>query len=78
MCSSDHEAIRQMDLDVTGSGFVDQDWDEFDNPFQTIPPGEEGADFSHAGGEFEAFHSFVEDLEKLTGQLSKCLLSPFT
>jgi len=24
---------------------------------------EEGADFSHAGGKSEAFHSFVEDLE---------------
>jgi len=65
-----------MDLDAVGSGFVDQDG--YADPFQTIPPGEEGADFSHAGGEFEAFHSFVEDLEKLTSQLSKCLLSSIT
>jgi len=70
MCSSDRDAVRQMDLDAPGLGdsFVEQD--DYDAPFWTIPPGEEGADFSHAGGEYEAFHSFAEDLAKLTGPLS--------
>jgi len=52
-----------MDTDALGEDFIEQD--SYDVPFQTIPPGEEGVGVSHAGGEYEAFHSFAEDLTKL-------------
>jgi len=78
MCSSDRDTVQQMDFDAPGlgEGFAEQD--DYDAPFQTMPPGEEGVDFSHAGGEYEAFHLFAEDLAKLTGLLSYltfCLLT---
>ena len=70
MCSSDCDAVWQMDFDALGLGESFTEQDDYDAPFQTIPPGEEGVDFSHAGGEYEAFHSFAENLAKLTGPLS--------
>ena len=76
MCSSDHSAVREMDTNALGEDFIEQD--SYNVPFQTVPPGEEGVGASHAGGEYEAFHSFAEDLAKLTGPLSDlnyCLLT---
>lgn len=31
------------------------------------PPGEEGFDLSHEGGEYEVFESLVEDIAQATG-----------
>jgi hypothetical protein len=33
----------------------------------TAPPGEEGLDFSHAGGEYEAFEGLAHQIASISG-----------
>ena len=35
--------------------------------FDTIPPGNEGFDISHEGGEYEIYQDFADNLAKQTG-----------
>jgi len=52
----DREAVEQMDLDA-GFGA-----DDVNAVCHTAPPGEEGFDISHEGGEFEVFEDLVAGL----------------
>jgi hypothetical protein len=50
-----------MDLD---SGTMNVDTSVF---FETVPPGEEGLEMSHKGGEFEAFEDLAQGAAGLSG-----------
>ena len=65
MSYDDREAIIGMDQDITAAegNFEEQ----LDPAFSTLPPGDEGFDISHEGGEYEVFNSFTHDLEELAG-----------
>ena len=57
----DREAVGQMDLDA-GFGA-----DDVDAVGYTAPPGEEGFDISHEGGEFEVFEDLAMGLAEASG-----------
>ena len=57
----DRDAVQQMDLD-TNYGT-----DNVDAVSYTAPPGEEGFDISHEGGEFEVFEDVAAGLAELSG-----------
>ena len=57
----DRDAVQQMDLDA-GIGA-----DDVDAISHTAPPGEEGFDISHEGGEFEVFEDLVAGLAESGG-----------
>jgi len=57
-----------MDMDFEAGLTVDAD------VFNTVPPGDEGFDISHEGGEFEVFNDLAEGIAGLTGL---CVLYPF-
>ena len=66
MSSKEWEMIQQMDVDNTHlHGETDID---YSSAFNSMPPGEEGFDFSHEGGEFKAFELFADNLTRLTGR----------
>ena len=58
----DRNAIQQMDLDA---GFGTNG--DVDAIFHTAPPGEEGFDISHEGGEFEVFEDLAAGLAAANG-----------
>ncbi|KAG1725949.1 hypothetical protein EDD22DRAFT_961538 [Suillus occidentalis] len=58
MSVEDREAVETM--------LVDLDVDIEHTPY-TAPPGEEGADFSHEGGEYEAFEGLAQQMADLSG-----------
>lgn len=58
----DRDAVQQMDLD-TGFGTND----DVDAISHTVPPGEEGFDISHEGGEFEVFEDLTAGLAAANG-----------
>ena len=58
----DRDAVQQMDLD-TGFGTND----DVDAISRTAPPGEEGFDISHEGGEFEVFEDLAAGLAAANG-----------
>ena len=64
MSEADREAVAQMDVDdaLPSAGTV-----EYKAAFNSIPPGDEGYDLSHEGGEHEVFEGFAEDLSRWTG-----------
>ena len=66
MSSHDRNMIQQMDID-NAAIHGDADFD-YSSAFNSMPPGEEGFDFSHEGGEFEVFEAFADDLARLTGR----------
>ena len=57
----ERDAVQEMDLDA---GLLDDDTAALPH---LPPPGEEGLDLSHEGGEHEVFDSLVEDIAKATG-----------
>jgi hypothetical protein len=63
LSQEDRNAVQQMDLDA---GFGTND--DVDAISHTVPPGEEGFDISHEGGEFEVFEDLVAGLAAANGQ----------
>ncbi|KAI0040618.1 hypothetical protein FA95DRAFT_1611652, partial [Auriscalpium vulgare] len=63
MDQSDRDAVAAMDEDLP-SGIGDHLLDslEYEAATISVPPGEEGAQVSHEGGEYEMFQHFVVDL----------------
>jgi hypothetical protein len=57
----DHNAIQQMDSNANYGT------DNVDAIFYTAPPGEEGFDISHEGGEFEVFEDVAAGLAESSG-----------
>jgi len=58
MTYQEREAVAEMDL-------MDLDADDFsgyDTAFNTLPPGEEGFNISHAGGEHEVFKGLADEV----------------
>lgn len=53
LSQEDREAVQRMDLDA------DYASDDVDAVSYTAPPGEEGFDISHEGGEFEVFEDLA-------------------
>jgi hypothetical protein len=53
------EALRDMDDDYEG---MPQDTEAF----ESAPPGQEGTNMSHAGGEFHVFKDLVSELMKFS------------
>jgi hypothetical protein len=51
----------QMDTDT---GFLGADMATI---YDTVPPGDEGFDISHEGGEFEVYEDLVQGIANLTG-----------
>jgi hypothetical protein len=58
MSAEDRAAVETM--------LVDVDIDIESIPY-TAPPGEEGADFSHEGGEYEVFEGLAQQMADLSG-----------
>jgi hypothetical protein len=58
MSSEDHEAVETM--------LIDHDVDTESLPY-TAPPGEEGVDLSHEGGEYEAFERLAQQMADISG-----------
>ncbi|KAG2052121.1 hypothetical protein BDR06DRAFT_1009817 [Suillus hirtellus] len=59
MSAEDHAAIETMLIDVN--------IDTKSIPYTAPPAGEEGADFSHEGGEYEAFEGLAQQMADLSG-----------
>ena len=57
----DRDAVKQMDVN-TGHNTED-----IDTIAHVPPPGDEGFDISHEGGEYEVFEGLVDDVHRLTG-----------
>ena len=62
MTYTEREVVSEMDNDYNMDGSP-----EDPTVFSTLPPGDEGFDISHEGGEHEVFEEFSHDLEKITG-----------
>lgn len=62
MIYEDHNDVANMDLNDSN------DQDAYNAPYDSAPPGEEGFDFSHVGGEYEIFERFAYDLNNNTGR----------
>ncbi|KAG1854936.1 hypothetical protein DFJ58DRAFT_716274 [Suillus subalutaceus] len=60
MSSEDREAVETM--------LIDHDVDTESLPY-TAPPGEEGVDLSHEGGEYEAFEGLAQQMANISGCL---------
>lgn len=58
MSASDREMVETMMAD---HGF------DIDTLPYTVPPGDEGLDISHAGGEYEAFEGLAHEVSGLSG-----------
>jgi hypothetical protein len=58
MSSEDRDAVKMMVSDIG----VDVDMTSY-----TAPPGEEGMDISHEGGEHEAFDGLSQQISSLSG-----------
>jgi hypothetical protein len=58
MSANDRDAVESMLADAN----VD-----IDNIPYTAPPGEEGADLSYEGGEYEAFEGLAQQMADLSG-----------
>jgi hypothetical protein len=54
------------DRDVVESMLADANVDIDSIPY-TVPPGEEGADLSYEGGEYEAFEGLAQQMADLSG-----------
>jgi hypothetical protein len=58
MLSEDHEAVETMlinhDVNINSVSY-------------TAPPGEEGADLSYEGGEYEAFKGLAQQMADISG-----------
>lgn len=61
MSYSQCEDVLNMDFDNDDNDYSNQ------YTFNTIPPGNEGFDISHEGGECEIYQDFAEELAKQTG-----------
>jgi hypothetical protein len=57
----DRDAVQQMDIDT---GYIIDDDEAVSH---TAPPGEEGVDISHEGGEFEVFEDLAAGIAEATG-----------
>lgn len=58
MSSEDRDAVETM--------LIDHDVDINSVPY-TAPPGEEGADLSYEGGEYEAFEGLAQQMADVSG-----------
>ena len=58
---ADHDAVENMNLDASHS------IEDTAAVSHIAPPGEEGLDISHEGGEHEVFEDLVETLAQLGG-----------
>ncbi|EPQ55524.1 hypothetical protein GLOTRDRAFT_75671 [Gloeophyllum trabeum ATCC 11539] len=65
MSSENRTMVHEMDLDAGDASPEQQEL--YDAAFNTMPPGEEGFDLSHEGGEHEVFEEFVHHLQNITG-----------
>jgi hypothetical protein len=65
MSYNNREDVDQMDVNLT----MDVDVDSMGgiDTVCSAPPGDEGFDISHAGGEHEAFEGLADEVSKLTG-----------
>jgi hypothetical protein len=61
MSYDDREAVIEMDIADTVMDDGDQA-NDMDQAFDTLPPGDEGFDISHAGGEHEVFEGVADEL----------------
>jgi hypothetical protein len=57
MSSADREAVEKMIIDVGMDAYTEH---------CAAPPGEEGFDISHEGGEYEAFEGLSEQVASLS------------
>jgi len=70
LSQEDRDAVMDMDLEAGLAGDTDV--------FDTVPPGDEGFDISHEGGEFEVFDDLAEGIAGLTGLYAfSCPSVPF-
>ena len=61
LTQEDRDAVEQMDVDADGIT------DDVEAVAAMVPPGEEGFDISHEGGEYEVFEDIVEGLAQSSG-----------
>lgn len=61
LSQDDRDAVEQMDIDAGHSG------EDVFAISHIAPPGEEGLDISHEGGEHKVFEDLVETLAQSTG-----------
>jgi hypothetical protein len=59
MSMEDREMVENM---ITDHGIDTEPLVQY-----TAPPGEEGLDFSHAGGEYEAFEGLAHEIASVSG-----------
>jgi hypothetical protein len=64
MSYDEREDIHQMDADLMDVG---EDTMGGTNAVHSAPPGDEGFNISHAGGEHEAFEGLADEISKLMG-----------
>jgi hypothetical protein len=64
MSYDEREDIQDMDADLMDVG---EDTMGSSDAVHSAPPGDEGFDISHAGGEHEAFEGLADEISKLTG-----------
>lgn len=62
LSQADRDAVEQMDFDA------DQNTNDVAAASQVPPPGEEGYDLSHEGGEFSVFDDLAADIASMTGR----------
>lgn len=62
MTYTEREMVSEMDNDCDMGGST-----EDPAIFSTLPPGDEGFDISHEGGEHEVFEELSHDLAEITG-----------
>jgi hypothetical protein len=65
MSYDEREDVHQMDADLMMD--VGEDATGTVDAVHSAPPGDEGFDISHAGGEHEAFEGLADEISKLTG-----------
>jgi hypothetical protein len=61
LTQEDRDAVEHMDIDA------DHTADDVEAVSGMVPPGEEGFDISHEGGEYEVFDDLVEGLAQASG-----------
>ena len=66
MSYNDREAVAEMDETMDYHATNDNE-SSLPGIFDTLPPGEEGFDISHAGGEHEVFTGLEQEVESSYG-----------
>lgn len=64
MSYNDREAVAKMDYNMEDVQVTDGK-NTHQGIFDTLPPGEEGFDISHSGGEHEVFSGLGQEMDNL-------------